>query len=359
MKSCLNLRTRTADTPSVSSSEGARRPVPPALGSDEQTPHILVVDDLAANRHMLEALLADEGYRVTLACDGEEALAAVSRERPDLILLDILMPKVDGYEVCRRLKGDPETRLVPIVLVTGLTDVDCRIRGLQSGADDFMCKPIVVPEMRARVASLLRLKRYTDALDSAESVIISLAMTIEARDRATEGHCQRLAQYATALGERLGLSEDDVDTLRVGGYLHDVGKVGIPDRILLKDGRLTTDEYELMKGHTLIGDRLCAELRLLKHVRPIVRHHHERLDGSGYPDGLAGESVPLLAQIMGIVDVFDAITTPRPYKPALSPDWACSELRAEVQRGWRRDDLVESFIGMLSERGVVPVEIED
>ena len=340
----------------MSSSASARRPTRPDSDPNEPRAHILVVDDLTANRELLQALLTDEGYRVTVAADGEEALASIARERPDLILLDILMPKVDGYEVCRRLKADPDTRLVPVVLVTGLTEVDCRIRGLQVGADDFMCKPIVVPEMRARVASLLRLKRYTDALDSAESVIISLAMTIEARDRATEGHCQRLAEYATALGERLGLSKDDVDTLRVGGYLHDVGKIGIPDKILLKDSRLTTDEYELMKGHTLIGDRLCAELRLLKHVRPIVRHHHERLDGSGYPDGLAGESVPLLAQIMGIVDVFDAITTPRPYKPALSPDWACSELRAEVQRGWRRDDLVESFIGMLSERGVVPAD---
>ena len=232
--------------------------------------------------------------------------------------------------------------------------MDCRIRGLQAGADDFMSKPIVVPEMRARVSSLLRLKRYTDALDSAEAMIISLAMTIEARDRATDGHCQRLAEYATSLGERLGLSEEELDTLRVGGYLHDVGKVGIPDAILLKNGKLTSDEYELMKGHTLIGDRLCAELRLLKPVRPIVRHHHERLDGSGYPDGLTGDAVPLLAQITGIVDVFDAITTSRPYKPALSPEWACSQLRAEVQRGWRRSDLVESFIAMLADRGVVP-----
>ena len=316
--------------------------------------HILVVDDLAASRHVLQALLSDEGYRVTLAADGEAALAAVATERPDLILLDILMPKLDGYEVCRRLKAHADTRLIPVVLVSGLSEVDCRIRGLQAGADDFMSKPIVVPEMRARVSSLLRLKRYTDALDSAEAMIISLAMTIEARDRATDGHCQRLAEYATSLGERLGLSEEELDTLRVGGYLHDVGKVGIPDAILLKNGKLTSDEYELMKGHTLIGDRLCAELRLLKPVRPIVRHHHERLDGSGYPDGLTGDAVPLLAQITGIVDVFDAITTSRPYKPALSPEWACSQLRAEVQRGWRRSDLVESFIAMLADRGVVP-----
>jgi len=327
----------------------------PALrATDERAAHILVVDDLAANIDVLESLLTLDGYRVTTAEDGERALAEVAKERPDLVLLDIRMPKVDGYEVCRRLKSDPSTRLVPVVLVTGLTDTDSRIRGLEVGADDFMSKPFIVPEMRARVASLLRIKTYTDALDSAESVILSLAMTIEARDRATEGHCQRLAQYAVALGERLCLSREDCDTLRVGGYLHDIGKVGIPDRILLKDGRLTADEYELMKNHTLIGDRLCAELRLLKPIRPIVRHHHEHLDGSGYPDGLVGDEVPMLAQIMGIVDVFDALTTPRPYKPALSVEQACAVLRDEVLRGWRCDDLVESFIDMLAEQGRLP-----
>ncbi len=153
---------------------------------------------------------------------------------------------------------------------------------------------------------------------------------------------------------RLGLALEDLDTLRVGGYLHDIGKVGIPDCILLKEGRLTPDEYELMKSHTLIGDRLCAELRLLKRVRPIVRHHHERLDGSGYPDGLAGDAVPLLAQIMGVVDVFDALTTSRPYKPAMSAEQACTVLRDEVDRGWRRGDLVEELVEMLVDRGMLP-----
>lgn len=328
----------------------------PQLPLGESGAHILVVDDLPANLRLLESLLVNDGHRVSVAVDGEQALAAVERERPDLVLLDIVMPKIDGYEVCRRLKTDPLTRLIPVVLVTGLTETDSRIRGLQVGADDFMSKPFIVPEMRARVASLLRLKRYTDALDSAESVILSLAMTIEARDQATDGHCQRLAEYASALGQRLGLSSEEIDTLRVGGYLHDIGKVGIPDRILLKEGRLTPDEYEVMKTHTVIGDRLCAELRTLKHVRTIVRHHHERLDGSGYPDGLNGEKLPLLPQIMGIVDVFDAITTPRPYKPALPAARACAELRAEVQRGWRREQLVESFIGMLTEQGVATTE---
>jgi putative two-component system response regulator len=326
------------------------------MPSDDGGPHILVVDDLPANTGILQELLSDEGYRVSTAVDGESALEAVNRDRPDLVLLDVLMPKVDGYEVCRRLKSNPATRLIPVVLVTGLTDTDSRIRGLEVGADDFMSKPFIIPEMRARVASLLRIKRYTDALDSAESVILSLAMTIEARDRGTDGHCQRLAKYAVALGERLALPGDDLDALRIGGYLHDIGKVGIPDRVLLKDGRLTTDEFELMKSHTVIGDHLCATLRFLRRIRPIVRHHHEHLDGSGYPDGLAGADVPLLAQIMGIVDVFDALTTSRPYKPAMSAEQACAVLREEVRLGWRRGDFVESFIAMLAENDVVSPE---
>jgi len=326
--------------------------------ADDSAAHILVVDDLPANTRVLEALLTRDGYRVTCASDGEEALARVAEVRPDLVLLDIMMPKLDGYEVCRRMKNDPATRLIPVVLVTGLTDSESRIRGLEVGADDFMSKPFIVPEMRARVTSLIRIKRYTDALDSAESVILSLAMTIEARDRATEGHCQRLARYAVALGERIGLSRDDLDALRIGGYLHDIGKVGIPDRILLKEGQLTPEEYETMKQHTEIGDRLCAELRMLQRVRPIVRHHHEHLDGSGYPDGLRGDDVPLLAQIISIVDVYDALTTSRPYKPALPAEHACVVLRDEAVRGWRRTDLVETFIELLVERGMVSGERE-
>jgi putative two-component system response regulator len=196
------------------------------------------------------------------------------------------------------------------------------------------------------VRSLFRLKRYTDELDSAQSVIMSLALTIEARDAYTDGHCQRLAISAVAVGEALGLPSADVEALRRGGVLHDIGKVGIPDDVLLKPGRLTASEFDAMKQHTMIGDRLCAPLRSLKRVRPIIRHHHERLDGSGYPDGLADDDIPLLAQIMSVVDVFDALTTDRPYRAAVTLDAACQELETEVDRGWRRADLVEAFIAL-------------
>jgi putative two-component system response regulator len=198
----------------------------------------------------------------------------------------------------------------------------------------------------------MRLKRFTDELDSAESIIMSLAQTVEARDRYTGGHCERMAAYAATLGTHLGLTADEVGALRRGGYLHDIGKVAIPDSVLQKAGPLTADEFDIVKQHTTIGDRLCGNLRLLRMVRPIVRCHHERADGSGYPDGLSGEEIPLLAQIMGVVDVYDALTTDRPYRPALSAADACATLEQEAARGWRRVDLVREFT-MLCRSGVL------
>lgn len=307
---------------------------------------VLVVDDLEANGRLMARLLSRDGYRLRIAHDGQEALDAIAQEHPDVILMDVLMPRLDGFEACRSIKDDPATRLIPVVLVTALADTNSRIKGLEVGADDFISKPFSEPELRARVRSLLRIKHYTDELDSAESVILSLALTIEARDGTTDGHCQRLADYAAALGNAIGLAPHEIAALQLGGYLHDIGKVGIADNILLKPGPLTPDEYERMKQHTIIGDTLCGELRSLRHVRPIVRHHHERQDGSGYPDGLKGDAVPLLAQIIGVVDVFDALTTSRPYKTALSVERAIQILLDEVDRGWRRRSLVETFIGL-------------
>ena len=211
--------------------------------------------------------------------------------------------------------------------------------------------------VRAHVRSLLRTRRYTDHLDSAESVILSLALTIETRDAYTEGHCRRLSEYAVALGRQLALSEADLDALRSGGILHDIGKVGIPDVVLLKRGPLTPDEFEIMKHHTVIGERLCGTVGSLKRVRPIVRHHHERLDGTGYPDGLRGEAIPLLAQIVGVVDVFDALTTDRPYRLAATREEACSELEEEAARGWRRADLVDRFTALVR-AGRIPITDE-
>jgi len=310
---------------------------------------VLIVDDVSANVDVLSRMLVREGYQVVTASDGEQALRVVEDTHPDLVLMDVLMPQMNGYEACERLKQNPTTRLTPVVLITALHEREDRIQGINAGADDFLTKPVDVCELRACARSLVRLKRYTDDLESAESVILSLALVIEARDAYTEGHCQRLASYATAVGSSLGLGDDDGAALFRGGYLHDVGKIGIPDAVLLKPDRLTRSEYQQIQEHPIIGDRLCGELRSLRQVRPIVRHHHERLDGSGYPDGLKGDAIPLLAQIMGIVDVYDAITTARPYKPAASPDRAYDELKSEVTCGWRRGDLVEAFIAVNTE----------
>jgi putative two-component system response regulator len=243
------------------------------------------------------------------------------------------------------------------VLVTALQNSEDRIRGIEAGADDFVSKPFNPHELRARIRSLIRIKRYTDDLDTADSVILSLALTIEARDQCTDGHCQRLAGYAAALGRQLRLSDDEIGALARGGYLHDIGKVGVPDAILLKPDRLTSSEYDVMKQHTVIGDRLCGEMRSLRRVRAIVRHHHERRDGSGYPDGLRGDAIPLLAQITAIVDVFDALTTARPYKGALSVERAYDELTREADRSWHRVDLVEAFIE-LGRAGQLPLHRE-
>ena len=291
-------------------------------------------------------MLSREGYTVVTASDGEQALELVEREHPDLVLMDVVMPKLTGYQVCERIKQNKATRLTPVVLITALSESGHRIQGINAGADDFLTKPVNAHELKARVRSLVRLKRYTDDLDSAESVIMSMALVIEARDAYTDGHCQRLAEYATELGTAIGLGEEQLAALYRGGYLHDVGKIGIPDAVLLKPGSLTAGEYEQIKQHPVIGDRLCGEMRSLRQVRPIVRHHHERLDGSGYPDRLKGDAIPLAAQIMGIVDVYDAVTTTRPYKPAATPERAYDELLGEVRRGWRRKDLVDAFMSI-------------
>jgi putative two-component system response regulator len=310
---------------------------------------VLVADDEATNVNILTRLMVRLGYEVVSARNGELALEAVAREHPDIVLLDVNMPGIDGFEVCRRLKHTPATRLIPIILITALTAIEDRICGIDAGADDIITKPFVVAELEARVRSLTRLKRYTDELDSAESVILSLALMIEARDPYTRGHCERLAQYATALATHLGLDEDRCRALYRGGFLHDVGKIGIPDAVLLKPGRLTPSEIAVIQQHPVIGDKVCGELRSLADVRPIIRHHHERADGSGYPDHLSGDAIPLLASIIGIVDAYDAMTTDRPYKPAWTSEQACRELHEEVKRGWRNESLVGAFTSLISQ----------
>jgi cyclic di-GMP phosphodiesterase len=312
---------------------------------------VLVADDTESIRSLFNRLLAADGYEVISAADGAAALDAIREHRPDVILCDITMPYVDGLEVCRRLKADPATRLTPIVLVTGQTGLDDRIKGIEAGADDFLSKPVHPHELRARVRSLSRLKILLDALDSAEAAFMSLALTIEARDPYTNGHCERLARHAVTLGRALGLPQEDLDALHRGGYLHDVGKVGVPDAVLLKQGPLTPEEFAIMRRHPQIGDSLCAPLQSLRRVRPIILSHHERLDGSGYPEGLRGDDVPLLAQIVAIVDVFDALTSARPYRAALPPEEAVQHLLRDAEQGRFARRYVDAFLDTLQPDG--------
>jgi cyclic di-GMP phosphodiesterase len=314
---------------------------------------ILVVDDIEASLKLLTRLLERDGHTVVPATSSAEALAAITNVQPDLVLLDVMMPGLNGFDLCRAVKSHPATFLTPVVLITALSATEDRIRGIDAGADDFLTKPVNPAELQARVRSLLRIKRVTDELDSAESVITSLALTIEARDPCTDGHCQRLARYAGSVGRQLGLSAEDLAALQRGGFLHDIGKIGIPDAILLKPDRLTRSEYTVIQQHTMIGDRLCGTLRALSRVRPIVRHHHERLDGSGYPDALRGDDIPLLAQILSVVDVFDALTTRRPYKAPMTMEQAIDELHREVKRGWKRQDLVDAFVAAVARENVL------
>lgn len=305
---------------------------------------VLLADDYEPTLLGLAALLEAAGHQVLTARTGREAVDLAVAERPDVILLDVLMPVMTGIEACALLKASWVTRFTPVVLISGSGDRLNRVAGREAGADDFLSKPVDVEEVNARVASAIRLKRLTDELESAEALFLTLGRIVEARDPYTEGHCERLAQYAVALGMALDLEQPDLDALYRGAFLHDVGKIAIPDRILLSHGKLTPEEYAEMKRHPVIGDELCATLRSLERVRPIVRHHHERLDGGGYPDGLAGNDVPLLAQIVRVVDVFDALTTDRPYRQALPVAVAYKMLMTDAEAGWCSAALVKQFI---------------
>jgi putative two-component system response regulator len=318
--------------------------------SRRRSPHLLVVDDNRDNLLLLRELLAIRGYEVETAASAEEAETKLAERTPDLILLDVILPGKSGYELCRELKDDLNTRLVPIVLITGLTERGDRVRGIEAGADDFLNKPIFPEELFARVKSLLKLKEFTDELDHAEAVLCTLGRSVEARDPYTEGHCERLAREAYGLGEHLGLDRASLVALQRGGYLHDLGKIRVPDEILKKGDALSPQEWAVMKEHPLMGESICQPLRSLKLVLPIIRHHHEHWNGTGYPDGLQGQEIPLLARVLQVVDVYDALCTVRPYKLALDHDAAARAMREEAAAGLWDGELVREFLALVERR---------
>jgi len=311
---------------------------------------ILIVDDNPDNIILTRELLLSRGYEVQSMASAEEAQQAIQKQQPDLVLLDVILPGKSGYELCREIKEDPFTRLIPIVMITGLTDREDKIRGIEAGADDFLNKPIFPEELFARVNSLLKLKEFTDELEHVEEVLFTLALGVEARDPYTEGHCDRLSHYASDLGRHLRLDEDSVIALKRGGVLHDLGKISIPDEVLKKGANLTPEEWQIMKQHPVIGENICKPLKSLRAVLPIIRSHHEHWNGSGYPDGLRAHDIPLLARILQVVDVYDALRTERPYKPALGHDESRHTMEEEAQAGLWDRELVHEFFNMLDQQ---------
>jgi len=321
--------------------------------SEDDTGYILIVDDHILIAEVLASMLGESGYRSAIATNGQAALDLVAHRRPDLILLDMRLPDIGGLDICAKLKQQEDTRLIPIIIVTAHADRQAQLMSIAAGAEGYLQKPIDMQELDLRVRTLLQVKRRNDTLEPAENVIFALARTVEARDAYTEGHVQRLALYSVTIGERLGFSGTELTALRYGALLHDVGKIGIDETIIRKDGPLTPAEYRVMQQHTLIGERIVAPLRMAAKVGPIVRGHHERWDGTGYPDSLAVEAIPLGARIVAVVDAFDAMTTQRTYNQVISYAEAAARLEGGAGTAWD-PEIVAIFVGWLTEHGMLP-----
>jgi putative two-component system response regulator len=309
---------------------------------------ILVVDDDPINVEILGAILTSQGYEVLKAFNGGDAVRLIERDSPDLILLDVMMPGISGFDVCRKLKSSERTRMIPVVMVTALDDLDSRIKAIEAGADDFITKPPNNLELLTRTKSLIRLKHLNGRLINIESVLFSLANAVEAKDAYTQGHTHRVSALAVNLGKRMALREKDIEALHLGGILHDIGKIGIPDEVLNKPGRLTADEWEIIKTHPEIGYRICEPLKAtIGGALEVIRHHHERLDGSGYPDGLKGEAISMVARIMSVVDIYDAIATDRPYRTSMTREEAVAILRESVTGNLLDGNVVENLVDLV------------
>lgn len=308
---------------------------------------ILIVDASAHTQSTLKTALAELDYELIQAKSTSEAIAAISLHMVDLVLIDLAAPELGAIEFCKMLKKTTATQFLPVFVVSVREDVDSEVRAIEAGADEFLVAPLQPRTFCARVQASLRHKAMIDSLDDSETVLFSLAQSVEERDPSLGQHCQRLALMAAAMGVTLGLPPQDILALQRGGYLHDVGKVAIPDSILFKAGPLTPEEWEIMKSHAERGERICSNMRSLATVLPIIRHHHEKWDGSGYPDGLKGEQIPLSARILQLADIYDALTTARPYKRAFSSEEALQIIIDEGKRGWRDQKLVETFADIL------------
>jgi putative two-component system response regulator len=311
---------------------------------------VLAIDDSRSALSVLEATAKIGGFDFRGTTSPHEGLKLVQEIEPDVVLSDVVMPEMDGFELCKTLKERRSTQLIPVVLITSLDARDDRVRGIEVGCDDFITKPVDRLTLTARIRSLARMRRLTQTLDDAEKVLESLARSVEAKDGTTGAHCDRLIREGKAFGSFLDLSRLDIRALSRAGVLHDIGKIGIPDSVLMKPGKLDSDEWEIMKRHPVIGAELLAPLSTMVRVVPIVRHHHERWDGAGYPDGLKGDEIPFLARCFQLLDAFDALTTERPYKRAFSINETCDILKQECTEGRWDPELMPRFLTYLKEK---------
>ncbi len=315
------------------------------------TPSVLIVDDILSNLELVEAVITGEGYRVLKATNAREAISIYEQEQPDIAVLDIMMPEIDGFQLCQILKDMAGKRYFPIILLTALNDKESRIKGIECGADDFISKPFEPRAFLAKLKSLLRIKFLYDELDHSENIILTLAVALEARDPYTRGHSTRVGDLSREFAEYIGLSSYDQDMIRKAGLLHDIGKIGLSETLLLKPARLTEEEHDVIKRHPIIGEEICRPLNSLQFILPAIRHHHERWDGRGFPDGLKGDEIPLYARILAIVDAFDAMLSERPYRKGLSFDDVLQTFVKEKDFGQWDPALVSNFIEMLKVLG--------
>jgi putative two-component system response regulator len=344
----LNLTREALKQAKVQGGEGIHFFEPKRPAVSQETSTILLVDDDPLNLLLLETQLNSLSYEILKTNKGEEALALVQKKDIDLIFLDVMMPGINGYEVCKRLKAQENTRLIPIALITALDDLDSRIKGMEAGADDFISKPVNQIEIIARAKSLIRNKKLNNSLTNIENVLFSLANAVEAKDRYTQGHTTRVANLAMTLGKKVGLEEKDMEALRIGGMLHDIGKIGIPESILNKPGPLDNAEWALMKQHSDIGYKICRPLgKTLGLALEVIRHHHEKLDSSGYPDGLGAQHLSMATRIMAVVDIYDALTTDRPYRRAFSKDETLQILKKEADAGKLDPGVIEDLLQLV------------
>lgn len=313
----------------------------------EKLPRVLIVDDNPTNVELVYAYLKPCGYNLEKAFDGEDALKKIEANPPDLILLDLMMPRLSGYEVCQKIKTDPKTQFIPVIVITALKELDDKIKAIEMGADDFLMKPFNKVELMTRVKSLLKLKELYDDVDSSEAIIFTLAEMLEAKDVYTRGHSERVAKYSVLLARAIGLDEQDQEWIHRGALLHDVGKIGVRESILNKPEKLSKEELAHIRSHPARGCEICKTLNSLSPVLPIIRHHHERIDGLGYPDGVTGDDINIGPRIVSVADAYDALTSNRPYRKGIPPNEAIKIFEKEKHLGQWDAELVGEFIKVI------------